>query len=163
MAVQLINIHLISIQQKRLVKKLHYFSCKNHNKQILKWCWNGWNQIQNPIIGLTSLVGLHWEKWTIFVGKIEGSQLKKFYTFLLSTQLYQKKERETSTISISKVGNWVFISPKSFLLLDLLQIFEEDYHLSDFRRRKKNNRALHTDAEKFKQNSKKSNNPMFSL
>ena len=34
-----------------------------------------------------------------------AAKLKKFYTFLLSTQLYQIKRRETSTISISKVGN----------------------------------------------------------
>ena len=43
-----------------------------------------------------------------------AAKLKKFYTFLLSTQLYQIKRRETSTISISKVGNWVFISKKKF-------------------------------------------------
>ena len=86
-----------------------------------------------------------WEKSGI---EVEAAQ-KILYIFAVNATL-SKKERETSTISISKVGNWVFISPKSFLLLDLLQIFEEDYHLSDFRRRKKNNRALHTDAEKLK-------------
>ena len=90
-----------------------------------------------------------WEKSGI---EVEAAQ-KILYIFAVNATL-SKKERETSTISISKVGNWVFISPKSFLLLDLLQIFEEDYHLSDFRRRKKNNRALHTDAEKLKQTAK---------
>ena len=100
-----------------------------------------------------------WEKSGI---EVEAAQ-KILYIFAVNATL-SKKERETSTISISKVGNWVFISPKSFLLLDLLQIFEEDYHLSDFRRREKNNRALHTDAEKLKKKKcRKSNNPMFSL
>ena len=91
-----------------------------------------------------------WEKSGI---EVEAAQ-KILYIFAVNATL-SKKERETSTISISKVGNWVFISPKSFLLLDLLQIFEEDYHLSDFRRRKKNNRALHTDAEKLKKKTAK--------
>ena len=125
MVVELINIHLISIQQKRLVKKLHYFSCKNHNKQILKWCWNGWNQIQNPIIGLTSLVGLHWEKWTIFVGKIEGSQLKKFYTFLLSTQLYQKKGgKPTLPLPLSRLSQEQF----QFQKLEIEFFFSSFHH-----------------------------------
>ena len=68
-----------------------------------------------------------------FVGKIvepkeqqhHGS--KNSIHFCCQRNSIKKKERETSTISISKVGNWVFIS-KSFLLLDLLPIFEEDHH-----------------------------------
>ena len=34
MAVEMINIHLISVQPKCNC------NCNNHNKQILKWCWN---------------------------------------------------------------------------------------------------------------------------
>ena len=36
MAVELMNNHLILVQQKRSVRKQHSFSCKNRNKQLLK-------------------------------------------------------------------------------------------------------------------------------
>ena len=39
MAVEMINIDLISVQQKRWVYKLHHFLYKNHNIQLLKCCW----------------------------------------------------------------------------------------------------------------------------
>ena len=80
-------------------------------------------------------------RWWFFVGKLKSkasssderraaaAKLKKFYTFLLSTQLYQIKRRETSTISISKVGNWVFISKKKFFFFTTRFVFFFPNHI----------------------------------
>ena len=39
-AVEMINIYVISVLQKRWVQKLNSFSCNSHDKKCFKWCWN---------------------------------------------------------------------------------------------------------------------------
>jgi hypothetical protein len=59
------------------------------------------------------------------VGKIEGSQLKKFYTFLLSTQLYQKKGgKRTLPLPLSRLSQEQF----QFQKLEIEGFFSSLYH-----------------------------------
>ena len=108
-------------------------------------------RVFHRVVGL-ALVAL--KEMNDFCGKIEGSQLKKFYTFLLSTQLYQKKRGRPQLFQFQKLEiefsslQKVFFYQICFKYLKkiiIYQIFEEG---------KKNNRALHTDAEKLKKTAK---------
>ena len=87
-----------------------------------------------------------------FVGKKwnrSRSSSKNSIHFCCQRNSIKKREGDLNYFNF-KSWKLSFHLSKKFSLLDLLQIFEEDYHLSDFRRRKKNNRALHTNMIKKK-------------